>query len=356
MRRERACVQEWERPSFEDMPPPLFKKSLVVTGDHSLQFVQKDAEYADALRAGFHPGASGSGREQHLQSLQEVLISAPPSEVLPVCQSGVQGADRGDQISHDPSSAASHGAGKHPCPWLIEESLDRGEEDPGWRETNGTNAWDNARVGCELEIDSPHGDRRAARDSKDMDGALDMPWMLGSGLSVLPEDDRGSSNAPIPGEIRSSREISGDGSDVFDEFFERCSLGTLEELLAVAETPTPNEPVVKDESGLQGDEVAPTSGDGAAPGQTPAPAVPGKAARPEKRMASRTLWKCLYCGKTKMLSSLARDGRTRIRCGCGGKFADGQDRLHANWQQQFVEPSVIASCVGVDSSLFPVVR
>ena len=40
-------------------------------------------------------------------------------------------------------------------------------------------------------------------------------------------------------------------------------------------------------------------------------------------------YSCSYCGCVKASSSTGHDGRVRIRCDCGGKYADNSSRMHA---------------------------
>jgi len=42
-------------------------------------------------------------------------------------------------------------------------------------------------------------------------------------------------------------------------------------------------------------------------------------------------YSCSYCGRVKASSSTGHDGRIRIRCECGGKYADSSPRMHAMW-------------------------
>ena len=42
-------------------------------------------------------------------------------------------------------------------------------------------------------------------------------------------------------------------------------------------------------------------------------------------------FQCGYCQRVKTSNSEGSDGRTRIRCECGGKRKDGKPRMHANW-------------------------
>jgi len=58
---------------------------------------------------------------------------------------------------------------------------------------------------------------------------------------------------------------------------------------------------------------------------------------PQAAAEVRVLYRCTYCGKTKSSTSHGGDGRVRIRCKCGGKYADNKDRLHANWK--LVDPA-----------------
>merc|ERR1711918_296113 len=44
------------------------------------------------------------------------------------------------------------------------------------------------------------------------------------------------------------------------------------------------------------------------------------------------VFECGYCLTRRSSRSKGRDGRVRIRCRCGAKYADNQLRMHANWR------------------------
>ena len=189
------------------------------------------------------------------------------------------------------------------------------------------------------------------------ESTLDMPWF---GCDELPQEGSVQCSEHRPQEF---------GSEVFDEFFERCSLGSMQDIISMAinEESAPVETAAASENSPARvmKEVPPAevihspaiklevaTKEEAEPAQVPPPnaaiklevatkeepepahAPVAPVERPTVKAAQRAVWKCLYCGNCKVSSSLARDGRTRIRCNCGGKFGDGQERLHANWQQQ----------------------
>jgi len=43
------------------------------------------------------------------------------------------------------------------------------------------------------------------------------------------------------------------------------------------------------------------------------------------------IYQCGYCGTHKMSASMGKDGRVRIRCGCGGQKQDGHESMHMKW-------------------------
>lgn len=49
-------------------------------------------------------------------------------------------------------------------------------------------------------------------------------------------------------------------------------------------------------------------------------------------LVSLVKYQCGYCSRVKDSVSTASDGRTRIRCECGGKYRDNRPRMHAMWK------------------------
>merc|ERR1712086_400255 len=55
----------------------------------------------------------------------------------------------------------------------------------------------------------------------------------------------------------------------------------------------------------------------------------------------QTWYRCDYCGIAKASTSGVKNGRTRIRCQCGGTRQDGVLRLHQQWSVTFEDTSKI---------------
>jgi len=61
--------------------------------------------------------------------------------------------------------------------------------------------------------------------------------------------------------------------------------------------------------------------------------MPNILGKRKERQLEEPVYSCAYCGTKKTSTSAASDGRVRIRCKCGGKYADNKPRMHANWKR-----------------------
>ena len=150
--------------------------------------------------------------------------------------------------------------------------------------------------------------------------------------------------------------------EMFDDFVNRCSLHTLEEIEGIFQEqngtnnvapPEGGRSMLKLENDQEGALVSLEEQFGGMFGEamdnsmaasnsvvdshgTKGTSLEAKAsavALPSAQAAAgHVLYACGYCGERKESASCGKDGRVRIRCKCGGRYADGQNRMHAHWK------------------------